>query len=112
MKVTIAVIPRERFSFVKPALEGIYEHTRHPFDLVYVDCASPPATRDYIAGAAKKHGFSLIRTEYILTPNEARNLALSEIDTEYVVFIDNDALASPGWLAKLVPVKWASPMPR
>lgn len=40
-EVTIVVSPRERFSYTRESLESIYEHTKAPFKLVYVDGGSP-----------------------------------------------------------------------
>jgi len=56
----------------------------------------------YLRARAHETGFRLIRTECILSPNEARNLALAEVETEFVAFVDNDVTVDPGWLEKLV----------
>jgi GT2 family glycosyltransferase len=102
--VTIVVSPRERFSVSARSLDSIYEHTDAPFDLVYVDGGSPRYVRDYLAKSASERGFKLIRSETFLSPNHARNLALRHVpaETRYVVFIDNDVVVSPGWLAPLI----------
>jgi GT2 family glycosyltransferase len=101
-EVTIIVAPRERFSFARESLESIYEHTQHPFKLIYVDGGSPAHVRDYLAQRAKEKQFQLIRTDHYLSPNHARNLGLRQVDTKYVVFIDNDVVVTPGWLKALV----------
>jgi len=44
----------------------------------------------------------LIRTEGYLTPNHARNLALAQVKSKYVVSLDNDVLVTPGALEALV----------
>jgi GT2 family glycosyltransferase len=98
----VAVVPRERFSFTQRSLESILARTEQPFELVCVDGGSPPHVRDYLARQAAERKFRLIRTEHYLTPNAARNLAIAEVRTKYVVFIDNDALVSPNWLPALV----------
>lgn len=100
--VTVAIIPRERFSFAERSLESILAHTRKPFELLYIDGCSPPPVRDYLIQKAAEHQFRLIRTEHYLSPNVARNLAAAQVRTKYVAFIDNDALVSPDWLAPLV----------
>ncbi len=100
--VTIAVVPRERFSFTSQALERMYTATTPPPRLLYVDGGSPRHIRQYLEGQARKHGFDLVRTDHYLSPNEARNLAASIVRTKYVVFIDNDVLVTPGWLDALV----------
>jgi GT2 family glycosyltransferase len=58
--------------------------------------------KQYLEPASREKGFKLIRRENYLFPNEARNLILDYIKTEYVVFVDNDALVSRGWLDALV----------
>ncbi|MES1021717.1 glycosyltransferase [Gloeocapsa sp. BRSZ] len=101
-QVTIVVAPRERFSYTRESLESIYEHTQTPFKLVYVDGGSPSRIKSYLEAQAREKNFQLIRTEYYLSPNHARNLGLAEVNTKYVVFIDNDVVVTPGWLQKLV----------
>lgn len=102
LKVTIIVSPRERFSFARESLESIYTHTDFPFELVYVDGNSPANVQQYLETEATAKGFQLIRTDSYLSPNQARNLGLQKANTEYVVFIDNDVIVTPGWLTSLV----------
>ena len=78
------------------------KNTAHPHELVCVDGGSPPEIRDYMRTRATERNFKLIRTEHLLSPNEARNLALAEVKTEFVVFVDNDVTVDSGWLEKLV----------
>ncbi|MEQ8384034.1 MAG: glycosyltransferase [Coleofasciculus sp. A1-SPW-01] len=101
-KVTIIVVPRERFSCTRQSLESIYEYTQIPFNLVYVDGNSPAKVRHYLEKQAQEKGFEIIRTDYYLSPNQARNLGLSYAKTKYLVFFDNDVIVSPGWLHQLV----------
>ena len=101
-KVTLIVVPRERFSYTRESLESIYQHTKHPFELIYVDGNSPEKTQKYLAEQAKAKQFKLIRTENYLAPNQARNIGLKHAETEYIVFVDNDIHVAPGWLEKLV----------
>lgn len=101
-QVTIVVSPRERFSYTRESLESIYEHTKTPFNLIYVDGGSPTQIKHYLAAQAREKNFQLIRTEHYLSPNHARNLGLAQVNTEYVVFIDNDVVVTPGWLDKLI----------
>ena len=99
--ITLIVAPRERFGYIQPSLESIYKHTKLPFELVYIDVNSPNYLRRYLAQAAAKNNFTLLRTNRFLSPNQVRNLGLSQATTDYVLFIDNDIHVSPGWLEKL-----------
>ncbi|MEO1761670.1 MAG: glycosyltransferase [Cyanobacteria bacterium J06629_18] len=97
-EVTIIVAPRERFSYTRESLESIYEHTQVPFQLIYVDGGSPAHIKKYLENRALEKQFQIIRTEHYLSPNHARNLGLRQVDTKYVLFIDNDVVVTPGWL--------------
>lgn len=101
-RVTIVVVPRERFNLSLVSLDTIYEHTKTPFELVYVDGRSPKAIRSELAKSAKRRGFTLVRRNRYLSPNEARAIGLAEVRTPYVVFVDNDLLVTPGWLTSLL----------
>lgn len=100
--VTVIVVPRERFSYAKTSLGSIYEYTTIPFNLIYVDGNSPKKLKQYLEVQSQIKGFQLLRTNHYLYPNQARNLGLQQVDTEYLVFVDNDVVVSPGWLAALV----------
>ena len=101
-KVTILVSPRERFSLSGESLDSIHENTAEPFEMVYVDGGSPPHVQREIEERRRAYGFELIRTDHVLTPNEARNLGLAKVRTPWVVFVDNDVKVERGWLASLV----------
>jgi GT2 family glycosyltransferase len=101
-RVTIVVVPRERFSASESSLESIYRHTSSNVALVYVDGGSPPQVKKYLERQSAERGFKLIRRDSFLSPNRARNLGFQFVKTEYVVFIDNDVLVTDGWLDRLV----------
>lgn len=100
--LTIMVVPREQFSVAARALAVLYDRSRYPFSLVYVDGGSPRTVRLQLEVEAQRRGFTLIRTEGYLTPNQARNLALAQLKSKYVVSLDNDVLVAPGALEAMV----------
>ncbi|MCE9522999.1 MAG: glycosyltransferase [Alphaproteobacteria bacterium] len=100
--VTIIVTQRERTSLTKRSLENILTDTSEPFRLIYVDGGTPDHIGAYLEHRKVDAGFSIVRQQGWLWPNAARNLALSTVDTKYIVFIDNDVVVEPGWLQKLV----------
>ncbi|MGF1514134.1 MAG: glycosyltransferase family 2 protein [Elainellaceae cyanobacterium] len=100
--ITIVVVPRERFSYAQRSLESIYEHTKIPFKLVYVDGNSPKKLKQYLEEQSKLRPFELIRTDYYLHPNQARNIGIQHVDTKYLAFVDNDVVVTPGWLDRLI----------
>src|SRR5689334_9524393 len=103
-EVTVVHVPRERYSATEVSLSSILQHTGDvPHNLLILDAASPPHIEQYLrkVAEAEEHR-QLVRFDFILTPNELRNEAIRRVKTPYVVFIDNDALVTPGWLAPLL----------
>jgi GT2 family glycosyltransferase len=100
--VTVVVVPRERYSATERALTTLYANTPEPFNLVYVSAGAPDCVQSYLEREASEKSFRLVTTPHYLAPNIARNLAMREVSTKYVVFLDNDALVTPGWLSRLV----------
>jgi GT2 family glycosyltransferase len=98
---TVVVVPREAHSPWRATLDAIADATRPPYRLVVVDGGSPPHVRRELERLAVVRDFTLIRRDVVVSANEARNLALAHVDTEFVVFLDNDTIVSTGWLELL-----------
>lgn len=101
-KVTIIVVPHQCFNYTQQSLESIYKYTDIPFKLIYIDGYTPKHHQQYLEQQSQQKGFRLIRTEKYVTPNQARNIGLKHVDTEYVVFISNDIIVTTGWLNSLM----------
>lgn len=100
-RTTIAVVPRETFSQSVRSLDSILAATDGAYRLVYVDAGSPRAVASGLEARARRHDALLIRCDHLMSPNQARNLALRYVDTEFVAFVDNDLLVRTGWLRRL-----------
>ncbi|MEO0981719.1 MAG: glycosyltransferase [Pseudomonadota bacterium] len=98
---TVVVTQRERFSTSRQSLESLLE-TVDPAQIVLVDGASPAETADFLSAKAREADIRLIRKERFLSPNQARNIGLAAVDTDYVAFVENDVLFTEGWLDALV----------
>jgi glycosyltransferase involved in cell wall biosynthesis len=99
--VTVVVTQREGFHFTRESLYSLLDSLGRAFPVIYVDGASPPECRDFLA--ARSPGQLLhIREERFLSPNEAKNLAIPHIRTEFAAFVDNDVLFQSGWLDLLL----------
>lgn len=102
-EVTVLMVPRERFSGIQSCIASLYEHTTDvPFRLLYVDGSLPHKVKEMVEAESRQRGFDFIHRDYPLTPNEARNIGLSAVDTPHVVFIDNDIVFRPNWLEPLL----------
>jgi len=100
-RTTVCVVPREKFSHAVASLRSILAATPPPTRLVYVDGGSPEIVHAELASLAAAHDVTLLRTEHFLSPNEARNLAISHVQTDYALFVDNDVFVPEGWVAGL-----------
>lgn len=95
-RVTVVVLPRDRFTVTERSLESLLARTPAPFELVYIDGCSPRRTRRHLEARAREFGFQLVRFEEYLSPNRARNVGAALATTEYTVFVDNDVIVSDG----------------
>lgn len=100
--VTIVVTPRDRFCLTQESLETIFSKTDVPFEMIYVDGASPDHIRDYLVKKSQEKNFKLIRVEHFLTPNQARNIAVKHIKTPFAAFVENDVAVADGWLSAML----------
>jgi GT2 family glycosyltransferase len=102
---TIVVSPRDSFTNSLRCLRRLLECTPAPRRIVYVDGGSPAPVARELEACAVAEDFALLRTDEVLSPNRARNLALEHIPAEdappWVAFVDNDAYVEPEWLTRL-----------
>jgi glycosyltransferase involved in cell wall biosynthesis len=101
-RVTIVVVPRERFGVAQRSLESIYATAGIPFELIYIDARSPRKISEWLKAESADKGFRVIHLDRFVNPNEARNIGLAASSTEYVVFSDNDIICADGWLSAAV----------
>ena len=102
--VTIAFIPRERFSRAADALRQMIENTADvPYKLLIVDCRTPARYLRDIEGVVKgRADVEWVRSERYLMPSESRRLIAPLVTTEYTCLLENDCFVAPGWLSPLM----------
>jgi GT2 family glycosyltransferase len=101
MLTSVVVVPRERFTSLPVSLRSLFDTVPDDVPVVVVEGATPPATRAELAALARERPFELVSLPYMVKPNEARNRAVRETSTEFVVIADNDIQYEPGWLEAL-----------
>jgi hypothetical protein len=102
-RVTVVVVPRgETSGQVPDVLEQLRASTAGSYRLVIVDGGYRPPIRRAVDAFAAAHDATLLRADCLLIPNEARNAALPFVDTEFVVFLDDNCFVRDGWLDALV----------
>ncbi|HEY5106215.1 MAG TPA: glycosyltransferase [Caulobacteraceae bacterium] len=100
--VTIVISARESHWPAEQSLQTVLADDAAPFALIYLDMLSPPAVAQMIQGYAQAHNFKVIRHDQWIAPATARKLALGQVKTRYVAFVDNDVLVERGCLERLV----------
>jgi GT2 family glycosyltransferase len=100
--VTIVMTARERHALAEASIESIVRQTGRPYRFIYLDVQSPDWLRKTLSRRAGEWGLEVFRFDEPLWPHEARNRVVGSIDTDYVVFIDNDVFVEKGWLDALV----------
>lgn len=98
--ITAVLCTFNRADRVERAVRAILAQQDADFELVVVDDGSTDATPEVLAG------IDHLRLRVVRRPNgglsRARNTGLAEARGRWVVFIDDDDLAEPGWLATLL----------
>lgn len=100
--VTLALTIRETYSPTLKTLDSILKFTPKAVKIVFVASKMPAEILEGVEERAKTNNIEIVYVDSYLTPNQARNVAAQKIETEYVVFIDNDALVSENWLDPLI----------
>jgi GT2 family glycosyltransferase len=105
VSVTVAVVPREKFSCAALTLDALLANTELPFELIYIDGNSPRNVSSKLERAlAERPRTRLLRFEHFLGPLQSRNIAIREAPAtaEYLVILDNDVFVRKGWLTALL----------
>jgi GT2 family glycosyltransferase len=100
--VTIAIVPREKYSCAPSSLRSLLANTGCSFDLVYIDGASPLKVRKELECILADIPHRMIRVDRYLGPFEAMSMAIEAATTPYLVVTDNDIHFRPGWFDALV----------
>lgn len=99
---TICIVPRERYSLALESLDCVLARTPEAFPIVYIDGQSSSKISAALAARCRERNARYIRADEDLAPNKARALALDEVKTPYLIFIDNDVFPARDWAIKMV----------
>lgn len=96
---SIIVIALNGLDYTKRCIESIRKYTNLPYELIVVDNGSTDGTLEYLK--QQKDIKLIANTENVGAPF-ARNQGLKVAKGEYIMFFDNDIVATKNWLDILV----------
>jgi GT2 family glycosyltransferase len=100
---TVAVVPRDRFSATARTIQSILRGSPKGIRLIVVEGGAPARYRTAIERAVRGHKVEILRSDEFITANAAKNWVLREArDGEFLAFVENDNLVTPGWLERLI----------
>ncbi len=100
-RVSIIIPVRGRLALTRRCLESVRRHTPTAHEVIVIDNASGPATRDYLRGRARAGWLRLRRNARNESFAAAINLGMSLARGETLVWLNNDAIVTPEWLSRL-----------
>lgn len=106
MDVTVCICTHNRPSYLRDCLEGLCRQTARPdcFNIVVVDSGSHRDASAQIARlVAAVPNARMVRVERSGV-SLARNLGAEAADTEYIAYIDDDAIPKPDWIEQILHV--------
>lgn len=87
-----------RLKWLPKCLESLLAQDPRPDEIIVVDGPSTDGTREYLEEMEAKGLLTLVRQRKLDGISSARNLGLAAATGDVVCFIDDDAIAQPGWL--------------
>lgn len=105
MKCDIIIPVWNQLQFTKRCIESIQKSTGYPYHLILIDNCSDIETRDYLKILAESNdNITLIKNEKNLGFIKAANQGLKVSNSSYVCLMNNDTIATDGWLSKMISI--------
>jgi len=105
-KCDIIIPVWNQLDVTRECVTSIMKHTAYPYRLIIIDNASDAPTASYLDSlkSAKDLDLMLIRNSRNLGFVKAVNQGIGASDAPYLCIMNNDTIATAGWLNELVDV--------
>ncbi|MBX3052742.1 MAG: glycosyltransferase [Caldilineaceae bacterium] len=101
--VDLVVCVHNALEDVRRCLDSVLRHTAQPYRLLLVDDGSDPPTQGFLADFARQHSHAiLLRSDEATGYTFAANRGLRASTAPFVLLLNSDTIATPGWLDKLL----------
>ena len=111
--VSIVVLACNQLSYTRKCLESIEQHTATPYELIVVDNGSTDGTEHYLSDLQRQwedskaesrpcKAVEVVRHDQNLGYAAGNNAGIAVSEGDYVLLLNNDVVATPGWLERLV----------
>lgn len=103
-RITICICTYNRYDVLPKAIESALNQTlpRTDYRILVVDNSPDHERAESFGAPYRDDGFLEYRIEKTPGLSNARNVGSRDCGTEFIAFMDDDAIASPEWLARLV----------
>jgi GT2 family glycosyltransferase len=91
--ISIITAVHNGLAFNRIYLEYLRKYTHHPFELIIIDNASTDGTREFF----KDNGCVVIANDLNYSYPHCQNQGIRAAKGEYLFFLNNDLIVSPGW---------------
>ncbi len=102
-EVSIIMLTFNALEYTKKSVRTILDHTRIPYEIIFVDNGSTDGTVEYLKDLQNRYAH--IRTIFNSKNKgfaQGNNQGALKARGEYLLFLNNDVLVSDGWLEDLV----------
>jgi len=108
--ISVIICTHNRADFLRRAIRSVIDQSVHPsdFEIIVVDNGSTDATRDVVREFEAAGNMSYV-FEAALGLCHARNSGWRSARGRYLAYLDDDAIALPGWLAAIKDAFAATP---
>jgi GT2 family glycosyltransferase len=103
-KISLIILTYNNLDYTRQCLESIFSKTVYPnYEIVVVDNASTDGTPDYLQTVAATHqNMLLVLNKENRGFAAGNNQGVAAASGEYIAFLNNDIVVTPGWLSGLV----------
>jgi len=103
-KASLIILTYNNLDYTRQCLESIFTKTIYPnYEIVVVDNASTDSTPEYLQEVAAAHpNVRLVLNDENRGFSAGNNQGVSISSGEYICFLNNDVIVTPGWLSGLV----------